>query len=99
MIPYVVQKDVSNMTTKILPISDLRKRTSGIIRAIREDGDVVYITQHGRAVAVLVDYEQYETLLAHLEDLSDLASLEAAAEEPERGYEEFLVEMGVSGES
>lgn len=87
------------MTTKIMPISDLRRQTSQIIRAIQEDGDVVYITQHGRPAAVLVDYEQYESLLTLLEDLSDLASLEAAADEPERDYEAFLAEMGVEGAS
>ena len=82
------------MTTKILPISDLRRQISQIIRAIQEDGDVVYITQHGRPAVVLVDYEQYEALLAQLEDLADLASLEAAAGEPTREYETFLAEIG-----
>ena len=75
------------MTTKIVPISDLRRQTSRIIRTLQEEGDVVYITQHGRPAAVLVEYEQYEALLAQLEDLADLASLEAAADEPERDYE------------
>ncbi len=82
------------MTTKILPISDLRRQISQVIREIQEDGDVVYITQHGRPAVVLVDYEQYEALLAQLEDLADLASLEAAAGEPTREYEAFLAEIG-----
>jgi hypothetical protein len=33
-------------------------------------------------------------LMAQLEDLSDLASLEAAADEPVRPYDEFLAELG-----
>jgi len=78
-----------------MPISDFRRLASQIIRAIQEDGDVVYITQHGRPAAVLVDYDQYEALLAQLEDLSDLASLEAAAAEPERDYKAFLAEQGL----
>ncbi|MAU02053.1 MAG: type II toxin-antitoxin system prevent-host-death family antitoxin [Anaerolineaceae bacterium] len=84
---------VLNMSTKIMPISDLRRQTSKIIQILRDSGDVVYITQHGRPAAVLVDYEAYETLLAQLEDLADLASLEAAEDEPERDYDSFLAEM------
>ena len=83
------------MSTKIMPISDLRRQTSQIIQTLRDGGDVVYITQHGRPTAVLVDYEAYETLLAQLEDLTDLASLEAAKDEPERDYEAFLAEMNL----
>ena len=55
------------MTTKIMPVTDLRRDTSAVIRSIREEGDVVYITQHGRPAAVMLDYEQYETLVAQAE--------------------------------
>jgi prevent-host-death family protein len=81
------------MTTKIMPISDLRRHTSQVIQSVQQEGNVVYITQHGRPAAVLVDYEHYEALLAQLEDLADLASLEAGGNEPVRDYEEFLAEM------
>jgi prevent-host-death family protein len=52
------------MSTKIMPVSDLRRQTSAVLRRVREKGDVVYITQHGRPAAVLLDYEQYQALLA-----------------------------------
>lgn len=52
------------MSTKIMPVSDLRRQTGAVIRAIQEEGDVVYITQHGRPAVVLLDYERYEALLA-----------------------------------
>lgn len=81
------------MTTKILPVTDLRRDTSRILQSVREDGDVVYITQHGRAAAVILDYDRYQALLAQLEDLSDLAAIEEAAGEPSRSYEAFLSEM------
>ena len=86
-------KRVRKMTTKIMPVSDLRRQAGRVIRTVQEE-DVVYITQHGRPAAVLVDYEQYEALLAQLEDLSDMADLEAAAGESARDYESFLAEMG-----
>jgi prevent-host-death family protein len=85
------------MATKIIPVSDLRRKTSDVIRAVRSEGQVVYVTQHGRPAVVLVDYEDYEALMAQLEDLSDLASLEAAADEPVRPYKEFLAEKSSSG--
>ena len=52
------------MNTKIMPVTDLRRDTSAVIRRIREEGDVVYITQHGRPAAVMLDYKQYEALVA-----------------------------------
>ena len=70
------------MGTKIMPISDLRRKTSDVVASVREGGDAVYITQHGRPVVVMVDYERYERLVAQLEELSDRASLQAAAAEP-----------------
>jgi prevent-host-death family protein len=82
------------MATKIIPVSDLRRKTSDVIKAVQSEGQVVYVTQHGRPAVVLVDYEDYEALMAQLEDLSDLVSLEAAVDEPTRPYDEFLAELG-----
>lgn len=81
---------------KIFPISDLRRRTAEVIGAVQAGSGVVYITQYGRPSVVLVDYEYYETLMSQLEDLSDMVSLQVAADEPARPYGEFLTEMGLS---
>ena len=81
------------MALKIMPVSDLRRKTSEVLATIREGDDVVYITQHGRPAAVLLDYKRYEAMLAQLEDAADLAALAAAADEPERDYIEFLAEL------
>ena len=83
------------MTVRIMPVSDLRRRTRDVIEATQGEDGVVYITQHGRPAAVLMNYERYETLMAHLEDLSDLVSLQEAVEEPVRSYKQFLEELGV----
>ena len=80
------------MATKIIPVSDLRRKTSDIIRYVRED-EVVYVTQHGRPAIVLVDFERYEALMEQLEDLADMVSLEMASDEPARPYSEFLAEL------
>ena len=50
------------MFTHIMPVTDLRRDTRAVIDSVRESGDVVYITRHGRPVVVLVDYAQYEQL-------------------------------------
>ena len=94
----IVPWSVLSMATIIMPISDLRRQTSRVIQTIQRDREVVYITHHGRPAAVLVDYEQYEEMLAQLEDLSDLASLEASVGEPDRDYELFQAEIGLSEE-
>jgi prevent-host-death family protein len=47
---------------KIVPVSDLRRRTSDVLNAVREDGEV-YVTQYGRPIVVLLEVEQYESLL------------------------------------
>lgn len=81
------------MATKIMPVSDLRRQTSSVIKAVREQSDVVYITQHGRPAVVMVDYEEYESMLERLEDAADIASLSASQDEPIQDYDEFLAEM------
>lgn len=87
------------MAVRIMPVSDLRRKTRDVIEAAQNEDEVVYITQHGRPAIVLMDYERYETLMAQLEDLSDLASLREAAGEPARPYEEFLAEMEAGAET
>jgi len=81
---------MTKMAIKIIPVSDLRRKTSDVIKAVQNGDDVVYITQYGRPAAVLVDYDRYEMLMSQIEDLSDRASLRAAEHEPVRSYEESL---------
>lgn len=94
--PNLYPYEVTQMSTKILPISDLRRQANEIINSVRETNDAVYITQHGRPVVVLVDYERYEQLQQDLEDLTDRLSLEAATTEPTRPYADFMAEMNLS---
>jgi len=59
------------MYTKIMPVSDLRRKTSDVIDMVREGSDAVYITQHGRPVVVLLDYARYEKLLGQLHAMTE----------------------------
>jgi prevent-host-death family protein len=74
------------MYTKIMPVSDLRRKTSDVIDTVREGGDAVYITQHGRPVVVLMDYTRYEELLAQLHTLTEQVKQTQSAATPIASY-------------
>ena len=81
------------MAVKIMPISDVRRKITEVVESVATNGEPLYITHYSRPRAVLVGYEDYEALLAQLEDLEDLLSIQQGREEPSRPYEEFLAEM------
>jgi len=64
----------------IVPISELRKDASGIVKRASATGDPVFITQRGKASAVLVSAGAYERTLRELEILRILAQGEADIE-------------------
>lgn len=45
---------------KIIPISDLRQNASDIIKRVASSREPVFITQRGRAAAVMVSMQEYE---------------------------------------
>lgn len=47
-------------TPKIMPISDLRQNASEVVKAVTRSKQPVFITQRGRAAAVMVSMEVYE---------------------------------------
>jgi len=44
------------------PISDLKSRGGEIVRQVTETGRPVYLTRHGRGVAVVLSVERFEEL-------------------------------------
>lgn len=58
---------------KIIPISDLRQNAAGIIKRVATSREPVFITQRGRAAAVMVGMEAYEHTQHELEILRLLA--------------------------
>jgi prevent-host-death family protein len=61
----------------IIPISDLRQDTAGVIKRAAASDQPVFITQRGRASAVLVSSTAYERTQRELEILRMLARGEA----------------------
>jgi prevent-host-death family protein len=64
----------------IIPISDLRQDASGIVKRAAATGDPVFITQRGRATAVMVSTQTYERTQHEFEILKALARGEAEIE-------------------
>jgi prevent-host-death family protein len=58
---------------QIIPISDLRQDASGILKRMAASRDPLFITQRGRATAVLVSMQEYEHTQHELEILRLLA--------------------------
>ena len=64
----------------IVPITDLRQDASGIVKRAAASGAPVFITQHGRATAVVVSAKAYERTQHELEILRLLARGQAEIE-------------------
>ena len=60
-------------TPKIIPISDLRQNASDVVKNVRSSREPVFITQRGRAAAVMVSMEVYEKTQHELDILRLLA--------------------------
>ena len=54
----------------IIPISELQSQTKKIVERVKNTRDTVIITQKGRPAALLVSYEDYEGMVATLEEIS-----------------------------
>ena len=58
---------------QIIPISDLRQDASGILKRMAASRNPLFITQRGRATAVMVSMQEYEHTQHELEILRLLA--------------------------
>jgi len=54
----------------IIPISELQSQAKKIVERVKNTRDTVIITQRGRPAALLVNYEDYEGMVATLEEMS-----------------------------
>ena len=60
---------------KIIPFTETRVRLSQILNELQETGEPVCITRFGRAIAVLLNYEQHNMLIEQLTDLKNAFAL------------------------
>ncbi len=58
---------------KIIPISDLRQNASDVVKGVSSSREPVFITQRGRAAAVMVSMEVYENSQHEMDILRLLA--------------------------
>lgn len=81
-----------NLLPEIIPISELRLRQNELLHSLSEKP--VVLTQHGRAVAVLLQPDYYDRLIEQIEDLHlALDAIEARQEmEPVMKFEDYLAQ-------
>jgi prevent-host-death family protein len=61
-------------------VSDVRERLSELVDEVSSTGSDVVITRHGRPSAVLLGYDDYESLIETVNVLSDASLMSAIAE-------------------
>jgi prevent-host-death family protein len=80
-------------------VSDLKSRSAEIIDQVRRTRRPVLLTRRGRGVAVLVDVEEYETLVERQEFLEAVAEgVQAAAEGNLHSHEEAIAILEAFGD-
>ena len=62
------------------PLTEARNRLSEIVDDVRSTGSEFVITKHGRPSAVVLGYDEYESLLETLNILSDPETMAALDE-------------------
>ena len=62
------------------PLTQARSRLSEIVDEVASTGSTIEISRHGRPVAVVLGYDEYESLIETLNILTDEATMDAIAE-------------------
>jgi antitoxin Phd len=79
-----------------MAVSEAREHLAALIDTTQRSGDPVYVTRRGRRVAVILDPDSYERLLADAEDTLDRAELQAARDEDDYvPWDEVKAELGL----
>ena len=60
----------------IRPLSEFRANTAALIQQVRTTRRPLVLTQHGKGAAVLLDVNEYESLVERAELLEDVAAAE-----------------------
>ena len=62
------------------PLTEVRERLSEIVDEVSSKGTEMTITRHGRPAAVILGYDEYESLIESLNILSDPDTMAAVRE-------------------
>lgn len=71
------------MVTKIVTVSELKANLASVMAQLATDATPIYVTQHGKPNAVLMNYKEYEALREKLEDLEDALAMQQALASPD----------------
>lgn len=63
-----------------LALTEVRDKLSDVVDEVAQTGGEYVITRHGRPVAVILGYDEYESLIETLNILSDSDTMDAIAE-------------------
>ena len=66
--------------SKTMPISEVKTRLPELVSNVVEREDEIVITRNGKPAAVLVNYDEYESLKETLDVLSDPAAMRQIAQ-------------------
>jgi prevent-host-death family protein len=92
-VPNCVQKNVRSdvqiveaaaetlgrLTPDVCPMTDFRANAARMVARIRATNQPMILTQHGRAAAVVIGIDAYETLIEELTILRDVRDAEDSA--------------------
>jgi prevent-host-death family protein len=62
------------------PLTEVRDKLREVVDTVVETGTEYVITRHGKPVAVVLSYDEYEALVESLNILSDSDTMDAIAE-------------------
>jgi prevent-host-death family protein len=80
-----------------LAVSEARDHFAEAIEQARRSGEPVYVTRHGRRVAVIVDADAYERVVEAAEDAEDHRELQAErAEDDYVPWDEVKADLGLA---
>jgi len=80
---------------KAMPMSKVRENLSEDVDVTRRSGEPLYLTKHGKPIAVLVDYELFESVVERLEDYMDRETLAETEGEVGIPWEQVKRELGL----
>ena len=62
------------------PLTEVRDKLREVVDTVAETGTEYVITRHGKPVAVVLSYDEYEALVESLNILSDSETMDAIVE-------------------